>query len=663
MALQSFAPWSPAIPLHHQHTGTTNILSSSTNTNSGAGAAARQQREYDWIPFSPGSTVVGGMTAGREAGETVFWRDEWNEPKGGGRVGLGASAGGRGVNTSMGRDAQKTIGQGFGGQSAAGALAWRNPLGGINTVNINPQHQVTPQALASPFIPNIDRSVWAPPALPVQPQQQRPRRPTVYEVEEELVHANEQIHQLTLDNDRLRGVLIRSANRAVYTPLSGRTTPARPDSIISNFPDGSSGLAPGSMLARSATFNGNLSELNRSLGFGGSSLGDSIGTSLNEQGEKGTGYSAPQYIIQSVLQGSFSYANMPVELIRPIVWIVAHHQPRSTIESSGLKTAVNALTTRLKLIGASDHANAVIKAITEWAKPLCFTSCGNYLCQQLLERGTVEDRAAFLAEIIDDIVPIANNKFGTHVLCKAINVKDLEEPISAALFGYGVFESMKTGARRLWREYLEKCRQCKSFGVFRKVNDAMEGRWADLACVNEHGSIAVQQVFEVYGSPELMAPCFEELLENISYIANNQFGHFVLTKLVGHPNLYPHLFHQTCDAIITAYPPVAVTHHGVNFAKIALTEGGHAGFVRYVEAICSDEDGRTPGIVTIATSSIGKAHLTFVISCLSPTENLKVRQTCRAYCTTLRNSQSGNDLLRSLGLLHAVGIKNRTSIV
>lgn len=47
----------------------------------------------------------------------------------------------------------------------------------------------------------------------------------------------------------------------------------------------------------------------------------------------------------------------------------------------------------------------------------------------------------------------------------------------------------------------------------------MVGRWADLACNNEvshrflgcvskadakHGSIAVQQVFEVYGSVELM---------------------------------------------------------------------------------------------------------------------------------------------------------------
>jgi len=51
------------------------------------------------------------------------------------------------------------------------------------------------------------------------------------------------------------------------------------------------------------------------------------------------------------------------------------------------------------------------------------------------------------------------------------------------------------------------------------------------------------------------------------------------------------MYHTTCTAILQAYPPVATTHHGVNFAKIALTEGGRASIVKYVDAICSQEDG------------------------------------------------------------------------
>ena len=41
----------------------------------------------------------------------------------------------------------------------------------------------------------------------------------------------------------------------------------------------------------------------------------------------------------------------------------------------------------------------LIDAILEWAKPLCFTSCGNYLCQQLLEKGEVDDKRRFIEEI------------------------------------------------------------------------------------------------------------------------------------------------------------------------------------------------------------------------------------------------------------------------
>ncbi|XAO23218.1 hypothetical protein I312_101996 [Cryptococcus bacillisporus CA1280] len=180
----------------------------------------------------------------------------------------------------------------------------------------------------------------------------------------------------------------------------------------------------------------------------------------------------------------------------------------------------------------------------------------------------------------------------------------------------------------------------------------MVGRWADLACTNEHGSISVQQVFEVFGSFELMIPCFQEILEDIAHISNNQFGHFAITKLVSYPTFYK----QTCEAIINSYPPVATTHHGVNLAKIALTEGGRASFVKYVEAICRQDDVRTPGIVTIATSSIGKAHLTFVMSCLTPSEHVRV-----PVMTSFEHSASCIPLQQSIVMLASVMYESTAS--
>ena len=108
--------------------------------------------------------------------------------------------------------------------------------------------------------------------------------------------------------------------------------------------------------------------------------------------------------------------------------------------SAGLKSAVNSLAVctlthslalsssqnRLALPRDSESALILVQAIIEWAKKLCYTSCGNYLCQQLLERAETKDKLTFIDQIRDEIVAIASDKFGTHVLCKAISVKELE---------------------------------------------------------------------------------------------------------------------------------------------------------------------------------------------------------------------------------------------
>lgn len=51
------------------------------------------------------------------------------------------------------------------------------------------------------------------------------------------------------------------------------------------------------------------------------------------------------------------------------------------------------------------------------------------------------------------------------------------------------------------------------------------------------------------------------------------------------------MYRETCDAILEAYPPVATSHHGVNFAKIALQEGGRNSIAKYLDALCANDAG------------------------------------------------------------------------
>lgn len=55
--------------------------------------------------------------------------------------------------------------------------------------------------------------------------------------------------------------------------------------------------------------------------------------------------------------------------------------------------------TRFALGSPNPTYALLVRAILEWAKDLCYTSCGNYLCQQLLERGELADKQAFISTI------------------------------------------------------------------------------------------------------------------------------------------------------------------------------------------------------------------------------------------------------------------------
>ncbi|KAE8539914.1 hypothetical protein D1P53_003852 [Cryptococcus gattii VGV] len=441
-------------------------------------------------------------------------------------------------------------------------------------------HEILPPKFSSPFLPGLDVGPWSPPATQHQGRGFQGR--STPDAEERLVLADAKIQQLTLENRRLRQFIVNNYKDQQTSPPLESTLLEMKDSLSDSTTISNSSFRQGHQHITDAFRADPFAEEDSST-------------------EKSV-YSAPQVVVHSVVQGTFNFATMPTYRIRAIVWTLAYCQPKNNHESTGLKTAVKALTARFGVSDSSEPSAVLTKSIIDWAKPLCYTSCGNYLCQQLLERGTLEDKKAFLNQISDDIVPIASNKFGTHVLCKAINLKELEEPVAGALFKYGVYESMQTGARRLWREKSAVKPETWMFSKS-KVNREMVGRWADLACTNE-----------------------------------------------------------TCEAIINSYPPVATTHHGVNLAKIALTEGGRASFVKYVEAICRQDDGRTPGIVTIATSSIGKAHLTFVMSCVS-TAMFSTRKPSNRFqqLTPSEHVRSGNDLLRALGIMHSTSTKHRNA--
>ncbi|KAL1408292.1 hypothetical protein Q8F55_005098 [Vanrija albida] len=509
----------------------------------------------------------------------------------------------------------------------------QDPLKGAFPVRCD---DLAPVAQATPFLPGISGGIWSPPnklGLVMEPETEK---------DDQIRALQKQIAQLTVEKSIIQAENARLVHEVhqlstlIAERALGPTSPTSPtfdnQSYLPSFRD---------TLYQAAGHH----PLDRHVGF------QSV-PNLTALQDPATHHPSQQ-TVDLILSGKLDYMRMDPrsehDLIRPLVWTIAHQEPKNNTQAATLKIAANALGSRLGQPPSMPITHYVISVILEWAKPLCFTSNGNYLCQQLLDKGTTEDKINFIKVIENDVVPIANNKFGAHVLVKAVGVKELEGLISTALLKYGIYESMQTGARKVWRPYLCKCRSQNQTEIFDKIKETMEGRWADLAVSNENGSISVQQIFEGCANQDLI------ILEDISRVANNQFGHFAINKLL---NFHEALIKPVSHAILTAYPPLATNHHGVQFVEFVISSNRilqRSNIVKYIESLCSQKDGRTPAIVTVANSSVGRGHLQSILRQVPPGERAlmsRVHNTCRQFQTTLRNSQSGNELLRSLSIIN-----------
>ncbi|GMK57668.1 hypothetical protein CspeluHIS016_0405020 [Cutaneotrichosporon spelunceum] len=202
-----------------------------------------------------------------------------------------------------------------------------------------------------------------------------------------------------------------------------------------------------------------------------------------------------------------------------------------------------------------------------------------------------------------DMFTIANDMFGVHVLVKAIGLKELEVRIVDSLVSFGIFKSMQTGARKVWRP----------------------------------------------------------ILEDLPRVATNEFGHYLIKRFLGlepmfHAAIFTaSMFNALAHSILTSYPPLATNYYGVRFVETVIDSNRllqRANAIKYLNSLCSQKDGRIPAIVDVANSSVGRGHLQFVLRHMPRHGDGglmgRVRSTCRQFQTTLRNSQSGNELLRRL---------------
>lgn len=153
---------------------------------------------------------------------------------------------------------------------------------------------------------------------------------------------------------------------------------------------------------------------------------------------------------------------------------------------------------------------------------------GNFLVQRCFEHGNTEQLGELARTIQGNVLILAKDPFGCHVLQKAFD--NVPDDMKTAYVSELLSEIRQTITDRyachVWQKLFEVQWHDKSPEIMPLLNSELRGSW-HLVAQGETGSLVVQNIFENC-SQEDKRPCIEEILTNIKAIISGQWGNWVI---------------------------------------------------------------------------------------------------------------------------------------
>eukprot|EP00842_Homolaphlyctis_polyrhiza_P001404 jgi/Hompol1/2264/HPOL_005917-RA len=160
---------------------------------------------------------------------------------------------------------------------------------------------------------------------------------------------------------------------------------------------------------------------------------------------------------------------------------------------------------------------------------------GNFLVQCCLEHGTQQQIRILGGCIRGHVVSLSCDRFGCHVMQKAID--RIDEDIKISLI-FELFASIpETFTHRfachVWQRIFEtRWRSEPPPAIMGYVHAAVAGYWISVAN-DENGSLVVQCIFENCSEAD-RAPIVAEIFEHTAEIAKGQWGNWVIQHILEH---------------------------------------------------------------------------------------------------------------------------------
>ncbi|EJD04201.1 ARM repeat-containing protein [Fomitiporia mediterranea MF3/22] len=320
----------------------------------------------------------------------------------------------------------------------------------------------------------------------------------------------------------------------------------------------------------------------------------------------------------------------------------------SRIVKSSDQQASIFLQQKLKVADEKERAK-IVDAICTRGTEMMSHRFGNWAVQRCLEAASsVEERRKIAACMRGNVVELATNCYGCHVLQKAL---DCEEDIrllivSELLLGDPAKTLINKHASHVWSKIMEISWTPPAPPIFSYVNKALQGKWASLAC-HETGSLVVQHAFENL-EESAKDGIVDELLNRgplvFADVAKNQWGSYCIQHILEHGS-YKHR-DLALSLLLAGLLEFATNEQGFKSVTKALKEGGKDTLDKFVNRMReSPPSGRRAIIVDLALSTTGSQLIASVLPNIDKDQRTTLYDAIRGHIVTLRGCKTGSKVI------------------
>ncbi|KZO96365.1 ARM repeat-containing protein [Calocera viscosa TUFC12733] len=295
---------------------------------------------------------------------------------------------------------------------------------------------------------------------------------------------------------------------------------------------------------------------------------------------------------------------------------------------------------KLKAVDGIERSK-IVDAIVEKGLDLMTNRFGNWAVQRCLEDPcTAEERAKVVSVMRGHVVELATSPYGTHVVQKAL---DGDERCKLLVVNELLMDDpgetlINKHASHVWSKIMELQWDGNGPPIFEYVNHALRGKWAQLAC-HETGSLVAQHVFENL-SEELKRPCVEEVLDNLSMCAKNQWGSWVVQHIVEHGS--PEAKARSVSILTREILGLATDQQGVKSLDKALKQGDPMVLDGFVRKMAEPRvAGKRAIIVDMALTLPGSQFITQILNLANREQRAMLSDALRSHVVTLKGSRTG----------------------